>query len=56
MEIRYRDLAEDHRAALKADLVCQRSEQEWRVSNSEVVFEVGSSVGLSPAVEPVDQA
>jgi hypothetical protein len=50
MEIRYRDLAEDHRAALTADLVCHRSEQEWHVSNSEVVFEVGSSVGLSPTV------
>jgi hypothetical protein len=50
MEIRYRDLAEDHRAALTADLVCHRSEQEWRVSNSEVLFEATTSVGLSPTV------
>ncbi len=47
VEIQYRDLVEDHDATLRLGLACNRSNQEWRVTNSEVVFSVGRSLSMT---------
>jgi hypothetical protein len=52
VEIQYRDLAEDHDATLRFALACNRSNQEWRVTSSQVVFKVGRSLPITSA--PID--